>query len=373
MNERPTPMYLKIMEDLRTIIEAGAFDYDVPLCTEKSVKEKYNVSRITAKRALDELESEGLLFRKRGVGSFVKKTDDSNSKYAIPEPTVISKSVALMIPFSFTRGGIFTAIQSASNILAFSGIYLTLHVYSPGLNNEAKMLDELYANQVDAVIYYPTTTKLPVTILDRYCEDKKPVIIIDKPHNYPQYSNIVCDNFQGSYMLTSHVLAYGHRNTCYLSRYGCEEVNSISDRYDGYMKSLEDNGVNTPRFEKITIPENAPFDYPMLKHVINTLYNDDITAIICENDEVAFYVHMCTRSLSLRPPEDLSITGFDNIEWATTGSAQITTAKQDFSSIGEAIAEIILQLEYEPVHKVLPVSLVFRTSTGPVPARDSRK
>lgn len=367
MKGKEVPMYLTIMEELRTIIKAGAFDYGAPLCTEKSVSEKYGVSRITAKRAIDELENEGLIYRKRGVGSFVRQSPDQSSRYRIPAPVVTSRSMALMIPFSFTRGGIFGAIESASNILAASGIYLTLHVYTPGIENEQKMLQDLYPH-VDGVIYYASSAKLPTEMLDRYCEDKKPVIILDKPHPYPQYSSVICDNFHGSYLVTSHVLAYGHRSTCYLSRYTCEEVSSIRERYDGYQKALEDHGGAGPRFVKIDIPQDAPFDYPMLKHVINSLHNEGVTAIICENDEVAFYVHMCCRSLSLRPPEDLSITGFDNIEWATTGSAQITTVEQDFTLIGKEIAEAILQPDYRPIHKTVPVRLVPRASTGPMPS-----
>lgn len=368
MKGKEAPMYLTIMEELRTIINAGAFDYDAPLCTEKSISEKYSVSRITAKRAIDELENEGLIYRKRGVGSFVRQSPDQSSRFRIPAPAAATRSMALMIPFSITRGGIFGAIESASTILAASGVYLTLHVYTPGLDNERTMLAELRPH-VDGVVYYASSAKLPTEILDEYCLEQKPVIILDKPHPYPQYSSVICDNTYGSYLVTSHVLAYGHRSTCYLSRYTCEEISSIQERYSGYVKALREQGGCEPRFVKIDIPQDVPFDYPMLKHVINSLHNDVVTAIVCENDEVAFYVHMCCRSLSLRPPEDLSITGFDNIEWATTGSAQITTAEQDFAVIGREIAEVILQPEYRPVHKTVPVRLVPRDSTGPVPPR----
>lgn len=275
-----------------------------------------------------------------------------------------------MIPFSFTRGGIFAAVEAASNVLAESGIYLTLHVYTPGFENERNMLFELYSNHVDGVIYYPTTENLPSDILDCYVKDEKPVVIIDKPNSYKQYSSVLCDNFQGSYLVTSHVLAYGHKNTCYLSRYTCEEVSSIRERYKGYEQAVNDKGLGNSQFVKIDIPQDESFDYPMLKHVINTLHNDGITAIICENDEVAFYVHMASRSLSLRPPEDLSITGFDNIEWATTGSARITTVSQDFSAIGKEIAGIVLQKEYKPIHKIVPVKFIPRNSTGPAPVRN---
>lgn len=360
-----TPMYQIIMNDLRGRIAASDFDYEQPLCTEKSLCAAYAVSRITAKRAIDELEKAGLIYRKRGVGSFVKSAAEAEA----PPVLLQSRSIALMIPFSISRGGIFATIEAASTALAKVGVSLNFHVYSPGPANEEDMLRGLYRNGVGGIIYYPSTGRLPVDALDLFCNDQKPVVIIDKPNPYPRYSSVICDNFSGSYEITSHVLSYGHKNICYLSRYTGEEVSSIRDRYNGYMQALADAGIDAPRFVQVEpFNDEADMDYPMLKHVINTLYHENVTAIICENDEVAFNAHMSCRSLSLRPGEDISLTGFDNIHWATIGSAQITTAEQNFHGIGEEAARIILQQDYRPVHSLIPVKLVPRTSTGPAPS-----
>jgi DNA-binding LacI/PurR family transcriptional regulator len=59
----------------------------------------------------------------------------------------------------------------------------------------------------------------------------------------------------------------------------------------------------------------------------------------------------------------MNIAGFDNIEWATTGSAQITTIDQNFALIGEAITAALLD-EDEPQNQIIPVQLIPRTSTG---------
>jgi DNA-binding LacI/PurR family transcriptional regulator len=134
----------------------------------------------------------------------------------------------------------------------------------------------------------------------------------------------------------------------------------------GYVDTLEASGLPImPYFAKLEIDGTSPLNYQMLKYVINTLYNDGYTAIMCENDEVAFCVHMCCESLSIRVPEDISITGFDNIEWAVTGSAQITTVDQNFEQIGKEIAQLITSEIYVPRQRNVPVKLVLRTSTGP--------
>ena len=69
--KKKTPFYQIIIDDILAQIAAGSFSYDQPICTENSLIEQYGFSRITVRRAMTELENRGILYRKRGVGSFV--------------------------------------------------------------------------------------------------------------------------------------------------------------------------------------------------------------------------------------------------------------------------------------------------------------
>jgi DNA-binding LacI/PurR family transcriptional regulator len=73
---------------------------------------------------------------------------------------------------------------------------------------------------------------------------------------------------------------------------------------------------------------------------------------------------MSCHNLNIRVPEQMSITGFDNIGWATIGGASLTTVDQNFSLIGETIAKIMLQEDYVPKQYAMPVRLVPRGSSG---------
>lgn len=67
----PTPLYHQIYLILREQISSGAYDISARLPTESEISASYSVSRITAKRALDELADEGLVVRRRGRGTQV--------------------------------------------------------------------------------------------------------------------------------------------------------------------------------------------------------------------------------------------------------------------------------------------------------------
>lgn len=73
LNEnKKTPLYVQLYEELLNEINLGVWKVDGLLPTEKELIEKYLVSRITVRQALGQLKNEGYIVRKPGKGTFVK-------------------------------------------------------------------------------------------------------------------------------------------------------------------------------------------------------------------------------------------------------------------------------------------------------------
>ena len=72
--------YEAIASDLRKQITDGVFTPGQQLALEKEMCTQYGVSRITIKRAVDELVKEGLVVKRRGSGTFVKSIEDKDVK-----------------------------------------------------------------------------------------------------------------------------------------------------------------------------------------------------------------------------------------------------------------------------------------------------
>lgn len=66
-----TPLYQQLLEEIKYCIESGKYAYEEKIPTEPELSEKYGVSRITVRRAVDELCTEGYLIKKQGKGTFV--------------------------------------------------------------------------------------------------------------------------------------------------------------------------------------------------------------------------------------------------------------------------------------------------------------
>lgn len=91
------------------------------------------------------------------------------------------------------------------------------------------------------------------------------------------------------------------------------------------------------------------------------------TAIVCDDDKLAVGAYKAARRLGLRIPDDLSVTGFDDLALATAIEPELTTVQLDAELFGErGMTALLAVLEGEtPPEGNIPVELVVRGSTAP--------
>jgi len=80
--DSPTPLYFQLYKLLNSCILDGSFEQGMRMPTEKQLSEEFDISRITAKRSMDELAAEGLVRRHRGKGTHVTYQYKPNSVHA---------------------------------------------------------------------------------------------------------------------------------------------------------------------------------------------------------------------------------------------------------------------------------------------------
>ncbi|MFH8661439.1 LacI family DNA-binding transcriptional regulator [Streptomyces afghaniensis] len=91
------------------------------------------------------------------------------------------------------------------------------------------------------------------------------------------------------------------------------------------------------------------------------------TAVVCDDDQLAAGTYKAARRLGLRVPDDLSVTGLDDLALATAIDPELTTVRLDAELFGErGMAALLAVLEgREPEGGDIPVRLVVRGSTAP--------
>lgn len=66
------PLYQQLMEELKMLIHTGVYKYGDKIPTEPELAQQYDVSRITVRRTIEELCSQGYLVKQQGKGTFVE-------------------------------------------------------------------------------------------------------------------------------------------------------------------------------------------------------------------------------------------------------------------------------------------------------------
>ena len=376
-----TPLYQAVVDELMEQIRAGAFSFDEPLCTEARLMEKHGISRITARRALDELESKGLIYRKRGIGCFVSRTAYENmNETATGELTAEpqSKLYAFVFPFELSRTGLSDAFTAANQYLMENGCFAAIYITKNEVESRGRtVLTKLLNMNVAGVAYYPSTGSYHLSFLDKLLFQRKSVVVLDVESHCPYISSVTSDNLGGSLLLMEHLTKLGHRRIAYVSGVLPEMRSTVCDRYAGYLLGHEKAGLTiNPEFITTDLPDHIRSPQQsaaMLRELLDGYMQAGVTAILAENDAVAHNILTICREMGIRVPEDMSVCGFDGNEWAhalehAEQPLTITTIEQDQAAMGREAARLLLENTGRPIHVAnnvrLPVKLVVGTSTA---------
>ena len=83
--ESSSPLYAQLMEQIRYDILRGAYPAGMKIPTEHELEGRYGVSRVTVRRALQELTASGMLERKQGKGTFVVQQKQEVGRQGVPD------------------------------------------------------------------------------------------------------------------------------------------------------------------------------------------------------------------------------------------------------------------------------------------------
>lgn len=371
-SERPRTLYQIVIDDITASIERGAFSFDRPICTENKLMEQYSISRITARRAMSELEARGILYRKRGVGSFVSRDIYRQQPQAANTPKVF----AFIFPFDVSRSGLSAAFQTANRALLQSGYAASIYITEDSVKARGRtFLRELADSDIAGVAYYPMTADIHLDLLNRLLFNGKPVVLIDLPSPSRYIGSVTSDNYGGGEQLMEHLLGLGHRRIAYVSGIAPGARRTLGDRFDAYVLCMARAGLPidtawimnnlTEAFRRSPGEDGAP---TQIHVAVRTLLARGITAVLCEHDQLAFELASACREMRVRVPEQLSICGFDNSEWAAMLPGGITTIQQNMEEVGQRTAALLLDGLKAPLsvaqQVVLPTRLVVGGTTG---------
>ncbi len=199
-----------------------------------------------------------------------------------------------------------------------------------------------------------------------------PVVVVNYKANENFNFSIYHDDVDGSQQLTRHLLELGHSKIAYLGN--AKSGRTSLDRLNGFQNEMQNAGFKIPQDFIYEVEGSEPELGEMgLNHFMNC--SERPTAIICFNDMLAIgLLHAC-RQTGIHVPDDLSVTGFDNITFSAYTTPPLTTLDQPKYSIGNEAAQLLLELLATKIQnvnnthkeKILKGKLLIRHSTAKPP------
>ncbi|WP_149180531.1 LacI family DNA-binding transcriptional regulator [Streptomyces sp. TRM49041] len=192
-----------------------------------------------------------------------------------------------------------------------------------------------------------------------------PLVMLDSdPADPGSAVQVNLDMADGVRQVTDHLLGLGHRRFAHLA----SAVPSWT--FDVRAKALAARLGGRPDITVRTVP--APLDVAGAREAAEralTAPGPRPTALVCDDDIVAAGACKAVRRLGLRVPEDVSVTGFDDLALATALEPELTTVGLPAERVGERGMEALLAVldGRTPDSADLPVTLRVRGSTAPPP------
>jgi len=194
-----------------------------------------------------------------------------------------------------------------------------------------------------------------------------PVVFYDVGTPRPNITNIRVDYASGMSKLTSYLYSLGHRRLGFLAHHAT--LGPVHERLKSVLAAARRHrGVQVATAADADTLEGG-------RRAARTLLDAHprVTAVLCVNDLMAVGAVRELRARGRRVPEDVSVTGFDNITLAQFCQPPLTTVHIPSDTIGETICDFLMNpgKALLPHEFVIDPELVIRESTGPAPG--SRK
>ncbi|MEU6244303.1 LacI family DNA-binding transcriptional regulator [Streptomyces sp. NPDC047024] len=268
-----------------------------------------------------------------------------------------TRTVLLVVPALTTEffAGVYTG---AARVAAAHGFGVVLYPSPEGVGPARDPFASAEA-ALDGVI----ASSMAADALTAIRGDQLPLVMLDSdPHGSLGAATVNLDIADGVRQVADHLLGLGHRHLLHLA------ADIPSWTFRARAQELADRLAATPgtRLRTTTAPITIE-DARAATEAALTAPGPRPTAVVCDDDKLAAGAYKALRRLGLRVPDDISVTGLDDLALATAIDPELTTVRLDAELFGERGMEALLAVldGRAPASGDIPVQLVVRGSTGP--------
>lgn len=223
------------------------------------------------------------------------------------------------------------------------------------------------SHSVDGILYFPFCND--AEIINYMEKNHVPYVLLDRWVQGITADTARCDDELGGYLAGEHMISLGHRSFLYV---GGPEINSSHwDRLAGFQRALRTYGIS---YDRVRIVKWEEMEQALRENMLFQLLQPlNYTAIVCFNDEMAYYIMNTLRAKNIRIPEDMSLIGFDHVYAFLPYLPALTSVSEYGGSVARSAVDCLIRRIKEPDAEkktcVLPMR-VYDEGTTAAPKRD---
>ncbi|MFV0361984.1 MAG: LacI family DNA-binding transcriptional regulator [Suipraeoptans sp.] len=204
-------------------------------------------------------------------------------------------------------------------------------------NREREAVDFLLHKRVDGLIIMPTATSKEV--IRKFIQNEKPIVLVDRMLADVSCDSILVDNEKAVNESVKQLIELGHHEIGIIS--GPKGIYTSEERLAGYAKALTSYGIKL----KKRLIADGEFTISGGSNAMDKLImdNKNMTAVIVTNYEMTVGAMISINERNISIPEELSVIGYDNEEFARATNPRLSIISQPTKEIGESVARTLIR------------------------------
>ena len=332
--------------------------------TLKDIARETGVHVSTVSRALDP-NTQAMLAR-----NVVERVRDAAERMGYRKNTLArglrtkrTMTVGMMLP-DITNTLFAPIVRGAESILEPLGYASIIVNTDDDPEREKTLIDVLLERGVDGVI--DVAAHLVNPHVEAIRGQGIPVVTANRKIQQSQIPSVVNDDADGIRLVLRHLYERGHCRIAHIA--GPEALSTGELRLRTFRQSVTELDLDLPE-EAVAISRRFDEDEGCRCAVDLLERGWPFTAIVCANDRLALGAIDALRRRGLSCPDDISITGFNDLPFLDRIPPGLTTIRVQQFDVGKLSAEVLLKMMTEPDAPIartliLPVSLVERGSVA---------
>lgn len=253
--------------------------------------------------------------------------------------------------------------RGAEGRAAEDGFSVLLGNSDESTSRESGYLDLFEEQRVHGVLISPVADDLPRL---RKTRDRGiPVVLVDRQAPDRRFSSVAVDDVAGGRTAAEHLISIGRRRIAFVG--GPESIRQVADRLSGArIAASERAGVALEYVPTASLTVRAGAEAGRELLARDARRRPD--AVFAANDLVSIGVLQAAMLAGIRPPDDLAIIGYDDIDFVATATVPLSSMRQPATLIGHTAVDLLLGEAglgeaFEPKQVVYQPELIVRRST----------